>query len=225
MTLEFPPHMLTKAPVIFNEIEEKKRLKTLMRYEKIALKEGYNFIAGLDEVGRGCLAGPVVACACIANPKKLIMGVDDSKKLNAVKRRKIYERLIESKILYGVGIIESNVIDEINIYQATVLAMKEAISKLSVTPDLLLVDGMQLKDLNIPSQKIVGGDALSYSIAAASIIAKEVRDDIMRQMEILHPGYGFNQHKGYGTKQHLEAIKALGLTPLHRRSFAPCALH
>jgi ribonuclease HII len=217
--------MLIKAPIIINEIEEKKRLKALMRYEKIALKEGYNFIAGLDEVGRGCLAGPVIACACIANPKKLIMGVDDSKKLNPNKRRKIYEKLIESKIIYGIGIIDSQVIDEVNIYQATSLAMKQAISKLSVTPDLLLVDGMQLKDIDIALRKIIGGDALSYSIAAASIIAKEVRDDIMRQMEIMYPGYGFDQHKGYGTKQHIGAIKALGLTPLHRRSFAPCTIN
>lgn len=205
-----------------DDTAEKKRLKSLIKFEKDAFKRGFKLIAGIDEVGRGCLAGPVVACACIVNLKKLIKGVNDSKKLTPIKRRVIYEQLINSDIIYSVGIIEPSVIDEVNIYQATVLAMKEAVDKLIIVPDFLLVDGMHLKGLDIPSEKIIGGDALSYSIAAASIIAKEVRDDLMKKMEEVYPGYGFNQHKGYGTKQHLKAINDLGLTPLHRKSFAPC---
>jgi ribonuclease HII len=210
------------STLLLDNAIEKKRLKKLIKYEKDALKKGYKFIAGLDEVGRGCLAGPVVACACIANLKKLVLGVDDSKKLTPLKRRAIYEELMESDIIYALGIVEPKVIDEVNIYQATVLAMTEAVSKLLIKPDLLLVDGMNLKELDITSEKIIGGDALSYSIASASIIAKETRDDIMKQMNNLYPDYGFDQHKGYGTKQHLQAIQELGITPLHRKSFAPC---
>lgn len=190
--------------------------------ERAAQKKGFSRIAGVDEVGRGSLAGPVVACACFYDGKIIIEGVDDSKKLSCEKRGKIFQALLLAGVQYGIGVVDHDVIDAINIYQATLMAMKRAISNLPTKPDFLLVDGMPILDLEYPVKKIIGGDALCYCIAAASIIAKETRDAMMREFGTKWPHYGFDQNKGYGTVKHIEAIKNFGITPIHRKSFSPC---
>lgn len=201
---------------------EKERLKKLLKFEQRAYTEGFNLIAGVDEAGRGPLAGPVVAAACILPKDFLLEGIDDSKKLTAEKRNSIYERLTTNpNIIYGVGIVDHIRIDAINILRATIEAMLIAISKLHLPPQLLLVDGMALPESQIPSWKIISGDALSLSIGAASILAKVTRDRLMEQLHTDWPHYGFNQHKGYATSAHLEAIDKHGPCPIHRRSFEP----
>lgn len=201
---------------------EKERLLSLLHFEEQAYKNGFNVIAGIDEAGRGPLAGPVVAAACVLPRGLLIPKIDDSKKLVPIVRKRLYEFLInEPTVQYAVGIVESTVIDEINIYQATIHAMWEAIKGLSSTPDCLLVDGVQLDNVLIPSLKIIKGDQLSQSIAAASIIAKETRDALMLAYHEKWPEYGFASHKGYGTKKHLDALKQYGPCSIHRFSFAP----
>lgn len=201
---------------------ETKRLLKLNSYEDEARSQGYQLIAGVDEAGRGPLAGPVVAAACIIPQGILIPGVNDSKQLNAGERAELFQLIIsDDRIVWGVGIIDPQTIDKVNIYQATILAMLEAISKLPFSPHFLLVDGMKLPHPSIPAQKIIDGDAKSQSIAAASIIAKETRDQLMVQYHERWPEYGFNQHKGYGTEKHLKALQAHGICPLHRLSFEP----
>ncbi|MBN9379035.1 MAG: ribonuclease HII [Chlamydiales bacterium 38-26] len=201
---------------------ETKRLLKLNSYEDEARSQGYQLIAGVDEAGRGPLAGPVVAAACIIPQGILIPGVNDSKQLNAGERAELFQLIIsDDRIVYGVGIVDPQTIDKVNIYQATILAMLEAISKLPISPHFLLVDGMKLPHPSIPAQKIIDGDAKSQSIAAASIIAKETRDQLMVQYHERWPEYGFNQHKGYGTEKHLKALQAYGICPLHRLSFEP----
>lgn len=202
--------------------QEQERLKRLNFYEEQARREGFTCIAGIDEVGRGPLAGPVVAAACIIPAGIYIAYVDDSKKLSPKKRASLFEQLTQDKrICYAVGMVDSEEIDRINIYQATIQAMCLAIEHLAVRPDYLLVDGMQMRALSIPCLRIVKGDSLSQSIAAASIIAKETRDALMRHYHQLWSQYGFDQHKGYGTPQHLEALSKYGPCQIHRRSFAP----
>lgn len=202
--------------------EELERLEEMMSYEKKAYRKGYKRVAGVDEAGRGPLAGPVVAAVCILPKKHRIPGVDDSKKLQPKVRQEIYQRLInDPTIQYGVGIIEHEEIDKYNIYQATILAMFQAIERLEMPPDCILVDGMQLTHPISDCIKIIKGDQLSQSIAAASIIAKETRDEIMRKYHEQWPQYGFNQHKGYATEQHLDAIEQYGPCPIHRLSFDP----
>lgn len=204
---------------------EKQRLDSLMVYETTARKKGYKIIAGIDEAGRGPLAGPVVAAACILPPDYYINDVNDSKQLTAKQRAEIYKRIIsDPKIYYGVGIISAQIIDEINIYQATIQAMLAAIAQLPIVPDYLLVDGMKLDKQPIPSEKIIQGDAKSQSIAAASIIAKETRDHLMCEYHEKWPEYKFASHKGYGTAAHLAALDAHGPCDIHRRSFAPVQL-
>lgn len=201
---------------------ETKRLLKLNVYEDEARQQGYQIIAGLDEAGRGPLAGPVVAAACIIPTGVLIPGVDDSKQLTAEERATLYQLITQDeRICYGIGIIHSQTIDKINIFQATIAAMLMAISQLSLIPHLLLVDGMKLPHPTIPAQKIIDGDAKSQSIAAASIIAKETRDRLMIEFHQQWPLYGFNQHKGYGTEKHLEALQSHGPCPIHRRSYEP----
>jgi ribonuclease HII len=201
---------------------EKIRLQQMMIYEETAYQQGYQIIAGLDEAGRGPLAGPVVAAACILPRGLLIPHVNDSKKLTAKMREQLFERLTQdSSIIYAVGIIEAEEIDCLNIYQATIHAMWQAIDKLTTYPDCLLVDGMGLPHPLLHCQKIIKGDQLSHSIAAASIIAKETRDRLMRTYHDQWPAYGFHQHKGYGTAQHLEALEQHGPCPIHRYSFEP----
>lgn len=204
------------------EQHEFERLVTLNQYEEEARSKGYKWIAGVDEAGRGPLAGPVVAAACLIPSQVYIPHVNDSKKLTPKVRREIFQRLMkDTRITYGVGIVSHIEIDRINIYQATIQAMLMAIAQLAPQPDCLLVDGMNLPHPVIPCTRIVKGDALSQSIAAASIIAKETRDDLMRHYHERWPQYGFDQHKGYATAQHLEAIALHGPCEIHRLSFEP----
>lgn len=201
---------------------ELQRLRKLTLYEEEARTRGFMIIAGVDEAGRGPLAGPVVAAACIIPHDLLIPGVNDSKQLTPKLREELFEIIIsDPRIVYGIGIIDHEEIDKVNIYQATILAMLKAVSQLDPQPQILLVDGLALPHPTIPVQKIVQGDALSHSIAAASIIAKETRDRLMIKYHEDWPHYGFNTHKGYGTPKHLEAISAHGPCHIHRRSFEP----
>ncbi len=189
-------------------------------FEKQLKKSGFLSIAGVDEVGRGPLAGPVMAVACILPDPFLINGVNDSKKISPSKRKSIYEELIRC-VSFGVGEASVEEIDQINIFQATLLAMQRAIAKIPQKPDYLLIDGNKLPSTSIPGKAVVGGDALCLSIGAASIIAKVIRDEIMENWDKKWPEYGFAKHKGYGTKEHLEALATWGPCPLHRRSFSP----
>ncbi len=176
-------------------------------------------IAGVDEVGRGPLAGPVVAAAVILDPRRPILGLADSKLLSERKRELMYERIAAESLAFAIGRAEVEEIDNINILNASLLAMQRAIGALSLTPDKVLVDGNRCPDIAIPSEAIIQGDQKVGSISAASIIAKVTRDREMVSFEEQYPGYGFAQHKGYGTKQHYEALRLLGITPIHRRSF------
>jgi len=206
----------------YEEVPEKewRRLKKLKKIEEKGYKAGYATIAGIDEAGRGPLAGPVVAAACIIPRKLLIPGVDDCKKLSPDKRKIVFKSLVSHpEVIYGVGMVEHDVIDKINIYQATIQAMLLALSQLSVKPDLLLVDGLALPHTDIPCEKVIKGDELSLSIAAASVIAKCTRDNIMMAMHEKYPQYGFDSHKGYGTEKHLEALRVHGPSPIHRLTF------
>lgn len=192
----------------------------LLEYERDLYKKGIELIAGIDEVGRGPLCGPVVACACILPKNYHLDGLNDSKKLSEKKREELYEILIKDAISYGVGVISPKRIDEINILEATKEAMREAVNNLSVSPEHLLIDAVKL-DIDIPSTSIIKGDALSASIAAASIIAKVVRDRMMIELGELYPEYGYERHKGYGTKAHIEAVKKYGVKDFYRFTFAP----
>ena len=189
-------------------------------YERLAYKEGASFIAGVDEVGRGPLAGPVVAAAVILPKNIEDLGFDDSKKLSASKREEIYRLIQEKAIAIGIGIVDADIIDKVNIYQASRLAMQQAVSELKIQPDYLLIDAMKI-DVNTPQIGIIKGDAKSISIAAASIVAKQVRDQMMQEFDELYPGYDFSNNAGYGTPKHLEGLKAKGICPIHRKTFAP----
>ena len=177
------------------------------------------FICGIDEAGRGPLAGPVVAGAVILPADCEILFLNDSKKLSAAKREELYDEIMEKAVAVGVGMASPARIDEINILQATYEAMRTAVSELGVEPDILLNDAVTIPEITIPQVPIIKGDAKSVSIAAASIIAKVTRDRLMVQYEEVLPGYGFAKHKGYGSKEHIEAIRRLGPTPIHRRTF------
>lgn len=203
-------------------MKEKKeqRLNELKEIDKSYFKEGYNYICGIDEAGRGPLAGPVVVAAVIMPKDSMIEGVNDSKKVSEKKREKLYELIIEEAISYSVGIVDQNEIDRINILNATKAGLTEAVRTLKVKPELILVDALtNIDTCGVPYQSIIKGDAKSYSIAAASIIAKVTRDRIMREWDKVYPQYGFEKHKGYGTAAHISAIKENGLCPLHRLSF------
>ena len=189
-------------------------------YERLAYKEGASFIAGVDEVGRGPLAGPVVAAAVILPKNIEDLGFDDSKKLSASKREEIYRLIQEKAIAIGIGIVDADIIDQVNIYQSSRLAMQQAVSELKIQPDYLLIDAMKI-DVNTPQIGIIKGDAKSISIAAASIVAKQVRDQMMQEFDELYPGYDFSNNAGYGTPKHLEGLKTKGICPIHRKTFAP----
>ena len=182
-------------------------------------EQGIVTICGVDEAGRGPLAGPVCAAAVILPPNLEIPGLTDSKKLSDKRRRELYPVIMEQAIAYGIGLASHEEIDEINILQATFLAMERAIAQLKVRPDLALIDGNRQKDFGFPVETVVKGDSLSASIAAASILAKVTRDDLMVSMAQQYPGYGFEVHKGYGTKAHYEALQKLGPSPIHRMTF------
>lgn len=181
--------------------------------------KGYGLICGVDEAGRGPLAGPVCAAAVILPPHADIPGLNDSKKLSDKRRRELFPIIKEQAVAYGIGFADHSMIDEINILQATFYAMEQAISQLSVKPDLALIDGNRERDFGVPVQTVVHGDSLSASIAAASILAKVARDDLMLQMAQEYPQYGFEIHKGYGTKAHYAALEAYGPCPIHRMTF------
>lgn len=180
---------------------------------------GFKVVCGVDEAGRGPLVGPVAAAACILPAGLILEGLDDSKKLSAKKREKLYAEITEKAITWAVALATAEEIEEYNILGATLLAMQRAVSSLSRIPDFIIIDGNAKCDFGIPSQTVVGGDSLSPSIAAASIIAKVTRDRLCLELDEKYPGYGIAKHKGYGTKEHIEAIKRLGPTPEHRRKF------
>lgn len=191
----------------------------ILRFERTAARKGFCCIAGIDEAGRGPLAGPVTAAAVILPAGLTIAGVDDSKKLTPDKREKLFDLIMTQASAVGVGTISPAEIDRINILQATRKAMLSAIQKLSIQPDYLLIDGISTIESSIPQQTIKKGDSLSISIAAASIIAKVTRDRMMINMDAQYPGYGFSGHKGYGSAAHLDAIRRLGPSPIHRLTF------
>lgn len=190
-----------------------------LEYERRLLNEGYKYICGVDEVGRGPLAGPVVCAAVIMPLDKLVEGVDDSKKIGKKKRETIAEKILDCAVACRICRIEREIIDEINILQATRLCMKNAVEGLSVKPDFVLTDGNMTLDISLPQTSIIKGDAKSYTIGAASIVAKVYRDNIMKEYAALYPQYGFETNAGYGSRAHIEAIEKYGLTPIHRRSF------
>ena len=200
--------------------KELERLTKLKEIEKELYQKGFKNICGIDEAGRGPLAGPVVIAGVIMPQDSMIEGINDSKKVTEKKREKLYDEITNEAIAWGVGIVDQNRIDEINILNATKEAVTMAISSLKVKPDLILVDALtNIDTLGIPYKSIIKGDAKEYSIAAASIIAKVTRDRIMRQWDEVFPEYGFKGHKGYGTKKHIEAIKEYGPCMLHRKTF------
>lgn len=200
--------------------KEEQRLIKLKEIEENLYNNGTKCICGIDEAGRGPLAGPVVVAAAIMPRNSMIEGVNDSKKISEKKREELFEIITKEAISYGVGIIDQKEIDRINILNATKEGLTIAVKELSVRPDLILVDALTKIDTDgIPYESIVKGDAKCYSISAASIIAKVTRDRIMRQWDEVYPQYGFEKHKGYGTAQHIKAIKEYGLCPLHRLSF------
>jgi len=190
----------------------------MLTYEGELWYKGIKLIAGIDEVGRGCLFGDVVAASVILKPHVQIEGINDSKKLTPKKREKLYDIIYENSIAVGIGIVGADKIDEINIKQASRLAMKQAVESMSTLPEHLLIDAEQI-ELNLPQTAIIKGDSLSQSIAAASIIAKVTRDRMCDKWDVEYPHYGIKQHKGYATKLHREMIKQHGASPLHRRSF------
>jgi len=199
--------------------EELERLKNMLLIEESLYDEGYEYICGVDEAGRGPLCGPVVASAVILPKHGCIEGVNDSKKISEKKREKLYDDIMKGAIAVGIGISDVDVIEKVNILNATKIAMKKAIESLSIKPDYVLIDGNQKIDIDILQETVVSGDAKSESIASASIIAKVTRDRMLRKFDEMYPEYGFAKHKGYGTKAHIEAIKKYGLTPIHRKSF------
>jgi ribonuclease HII len=204
---------------------ERKRLNKMSLIERRLYKQGYFQIAGIDEAGRGPLAGPVVAAACVLPPKFLLPRLNDSKLLTPEVREELFSLLTSNfHVFYGVGIVLPDRIDAINILRATFEAMQNAVRNLPYPPDYLLIDGNQLPAFDYPHEGVVQGDAFSVSIAAASIIAKVTRDHIMDQEAIKWPEYGFEHHKGYGTEQHLAALSQFGPCPIHRKTYEPVRL-
>jgi len=200
---------------------EQARIQQLLVEEKKLWKQGFLLLAGVDEAGRGPLAGPVVAGACILPAKFDLPGLNDSKMLTESKREKLFIQIQKQAIDYAIGSAEPAEIDALNILQATKLAMKRSIEGLTIRPHYLLIDALNLPDVQLPQLPLIGGDHLSASIAAASILAKVTRDRLMVQLHSLYPEYTFSKNKGYGTSEHMQVLKRLGPCPLHRKSFAP----
>jgi ribonuclease HII len=197
----------------------------LLSFENAAISKGFNRVAGIDEAGRGPLAGPVVAAAVILPSGLIIKGVNDSKKLSPGTRERLFDVIMTQAVSVGIGMGSPELIDRINILQATRHAMLEAVSQLSPLPDFILIDGISTINSPIPQKTIKKGDSLSISIAAASIIAKVTRDRLMLELDVLHPGFGFAGHKGYGSALHMEAIRLLGPSPVHRLTFGGVKEH
>ena len=200
--------------------KEEERLKVLKQHEDELRKKGFKTICGIDEAGRGPLAGPVVVASVIMPEESFIEGINDSKKISEKKREKLYDQIIEEAISYGISIIGQEEIDEINVLNATKKGLTDSLKELKVKPDLIIVDALaHIDTLGIPYESIIKGDAKCYSISAASILAKVTRDRIMREWATIYPQYGFEQHKGYGTAKHISAIKEYGACPIHRKTF------
>ena len=200
--------------------KEEQRLLQLKEIDKDFFNMGLKYVCGIDEAGRGPLAGPVVVASVILPENSMIEGINDSKKISESKRERLYDVILQEAISYGIGIIYQDEIDDINILQATKKGLHEAVMKMEIKPNVILVDALTgIDTLGIPYKSIIKGDAKSYSIGAASIIAKVTRDRIMREWDKVCPEYGFAGHKGYGTAKHIEAIKKYGLTPIHRKTF------
>jgi len=193
--------------------------RDMMKFEKALREEGFRVLAGVDEAGRGCLAGPVVAAAVILPPEANLPGLDDSKKLTRIQRDRFYDAIGASALSLAVGVVEPNEIDEINILRAALKAMRQAVESLSVVPEYLLIDGPFGIETDLPQRPIKKGDALSFSIAAASVVAKVTRDRMMAEYEREYPAFKFSLHKGYGTALHMEELSRHGPTPIHRLTF------
>lgn len=193
----------------------------LYKFEEELYDTGFQAICGVDEAGRGPLAGPVVVAACILPPFLRIEGINDSKQLTSKKRQELYKRIMKEALDYNIVFISVEEVDELNIYQATKKGMLEAIRGLKLSPDYVLIDAMPLNELEISHESIIHGDARCASVAAASILAKVTRDNYMEKMDIKYPNYGFKKHKGYGTKLHFEALEKYGPCPIHRKTFFP----
>ena len=191
----------------------------LLTLEKNLWNNGLKLIAGIDEAGRGPIAGPVVSAAVIFEEGEYIDGVRDSKKLTSLKRKKLYEIIIKKALCYGIGIVSEKEIDKINILNATLLSMKKAVENLKIKPEFLLIDGNRIPDTDYSSKAIIKGDSLSFSMASASIIAKVTRDKMMKDYSTDYPVYLFNKNKGYATKEHITAVKKEGICPIHRKTF------
>ena len=207
--------------LIETQIEMAKHLQEMLFYEKDLSKKGYRLIGGLDEVGRGPLAGPVVAGCVILDPDVPIPGVDDSKKLSASQRKSLYFEIKEKALAISIGIVDNETIDRVNILQASLEAMCRAVKGILIKPDYLLIDGQFRPQLDFSMQTITAGDSKSLSIAAASIIAKVTRDKIMDELDEIYPQYGFSRNKGYPTREHVSALKKHGPCEIHRKTFAP----
>ena len=191
----------------------------LLKFEKNLWENGIKLIAGIDEAGRGPIAGPVVSSAVIFEKGEYIDGVNDSKKLTPLKREKLYEIIIKKALCYGIGIISEKDIDKMNILNAALLSMKKAVENLIIKPEFLLIDGNKIPDIPYSSEAIIKGDSLSFSIASASIIAKVTRDRLMLDYHDIYPIYSFSKNKGYATREHITAVKKEGLCPIHRKTF------
>lgn len=191
------------------------------RFEKEIYREGYLRVAGIDEVGRGALSGPVLAAAVILDPARIPNGIDDSKKLSVEKRETLFADILQTAVAWGIGQVDSEFIDQEDILKATRRAMTEAVRQLSPGADFLLIDAVQLHSVDLPQKAIIKGDTLSVSIAAASIVAKVTRDRIMMEYDRIYPQYCFGQNKGYGTREHLESLRRFGPSPIHRKTFRP----
>ncbi len=200
---------------------EGQRLRQLLRYETELWEKGVRLVAGVDEAGMAPLAGPVVAAACILPRDYRPRGIDDSKQLDAEARERLAEDIRMNAVCWSIGVAEVEEIDRLNIYWAGILSLRRAVLGLATRPEHLLIDARRIRDLDIPQQGIVHGDALSLTIAAASILAKTRRDRMMAELDEKHPGYGFARHKGYPTPEHFDSLKRLGASAIHRRSFAP----
>lgn len=200
-------------------LAEQDRLESILAFERKYYNKGISLIAGIDEVGRGPLAGPVVTAAVILPVNCKIQGVNDSKKLSPKKREELYQVIIKEAVAYSIGICDNNCIDEHNILQATLMAMKQAIDGLSVKPEQILADAVTIPNIAIPQEAIIKGDALSMSIGAASIVAKVTRDRMMLDFAKIYPDYDFENNMGYGTQKHISALKTIGPCPIHRQTF------
>lgn len=212
---------MLKQNTILAEQKEYERIEKMKSYEQQAYQYGYKYIAGIDEVGRGPLAGPVAAAAVILPEDFYLAGVNDSKKISEKKRLQLVEQIKEKAVSWAVAMVSPQYIDRENILNSTLEAMRMAVQELRPRPDFLLIDAVKIPDIDVKQYSIIKGDSLSISIACASIIAKVERDRVMQAYDLIYPGYGMAKHKGYGTRQHIEAIHKQGPCPIHRRTFEP----